>query len=61
MNAVEVEQGTSRVATKLTYRFASFGNTHAPETATPQRICLSEIDRRIDEQEQKQKQNGEHK
>jgi hypothetical protein len=39
MNAVEVEQGTSRVATKLTYRFASFGNTHAPQTASPQRFC----------------------
>jgi hypothetical protein len=39
MKAVEVEQGTSRVATKLTYRFASFGNTHAPQTASPQRFC----------------------
>jgi hypothetical protein len=39
MNLVEVEQGISRVATKLTYRFASFGNTDAPQTASPQRFC----------------------
>ena len=39
MNLVEVEQGTSRVATKLTYRFASFDDTHAPQTASPQRFC----------------------
>ena len=59
MNLIEVEQRTSRVATKLTYRFASFGNTYAPQTASPQRFCKSEIDRRIDDQEQKH--YGEHK
>jgi hypothetical protein len=34
MNLVAVEHGTSRVAIKLTYRFASFDNTHAPQTAS---------------------------
>lgn len=39
MNFVDVEQGTTRVATKLTYRFASLGNTFAPQTANPRRFC----------------------
>ena len=59
MNLVEVEQGTSRVATKQNYRFASFRNTYAPQTASPQRLCKCEIERRIDDQEQKQ--YGEHR
>ena len=39
MNSVKVEQDTSREAIKLTYRFASFDNTHAPQTANPQHFC----------------------
>ena len=59
MNSVKVEQDTSREAIKLTYRFASFDNTYAPQTESPQRLCKCEIERRIDDQEQKQ--YGEHR
>lgn len=59
MNAEEIEQDTHRLATKLTFRFATTGNTHAPQITSPWRFHKSEMNRKIDEQEQKH--YGEHK
>lgn len=59
MNAVEIGQANSELAANLTYWLAPYGNTHAPQTASPRRFRKSEINRKIDEQEQKH--YGEHK
>ena len=51
MNAVEIEQAISELATKVTFRLASFDNTHASQTTRAWRFRKSEMNRQIDEQE----------
>jgi hypothetical protein len=53
MNAAEIEQANSELAAHLAHRLEPHGNTHAARTASPWRFRKSEINRHIDDQEQK--------